>query len=173
MVFDATYMNPGENKQQLNTELGYYTVGRGRDNKGDYVSYYDKWDINPFSGRLQNNTVLPSSIRKMLKDINLDFGVPVNIYDRIHFDDYYGVKGRDRGGYYLPEIIITDERKKHKNGGSIHIIPSKRGTFTTAATKHGMGVQEFASKVLRNKDSYSLAMVKKANFARNASKWNK
>ena len=44
------------------------------------------------------------------------------------------------------------------------------GTFTAAATKHGMGVQEFASRVLRNKDSYSPAMVKKANFARNASK---
>ena len=173
MVFDATYMNPGENKQQLNTELGYYTVGRGRDNKGDYVSYYDKWDINPFSGRLQNNTVLPSSIRKMLKDINLDFGVPVNIYDRIYFDDYYGVKGGNRGGYYLPEIIITNERKKHKDGGSIYISPSKRSSFTAAATKHGMGIQEFASKVLRNKDSYSPAMVKKANFARNANIWNK
>ena len=55
----------------------------------------------------------------------------------------------------------------------IYIAPSKRGTFTAAATKHGMGVQEFAAKVLRNKDSYSPAMVKKANFARNASKWNK
>ena len=62
-------------------------------------------------------------------------------------------------------------RVKHKDGG-IHIAPSKRGTFTAAATKHGMGVQEFASKVLKNKDSYSPAMVKKANFARNASKWN-
>ena len=172
MVFDATYMNPGENKQKLNTELGYYTIGRGRDNKGDYVSYYDKWDINPFSGGLQNNTALPKNIRKMLKYINLDFGVPINIYDRIHFDDYYGVQGGDRGGHYLPEVIITNERKKHKNGG-IHIAPSKRGTFTAAATKHGMGVQEFASKVLKNKDSYSSAMVKKANFARNASKWNK
>ncbi len=63
-------------------------------------------------------------------------------------------------------------RNKYSNGGSIHIAPSKRGTFTAAATKHGMGVQEFASRVLRNKDSYSPAMVKKANFARNASKWN-
>jgi len=26
------------------------------------------------------------------------------------------------------------------NGGSIYIKPSKRGTFTAAATKHGMGV---------------------------------
>lgn len=58
------------------------------------------------------------------------------------------------------------------DGGSIHIKPSKRGTFTAAAKKYGMGVQEFASKVLANKDSYSPAMVKKANFARNASKWH-
>ena len=56
-------------------------------------------------------------------------------------------------------------------GGDIHIKPSKRGTFTAAASKHGMGVQEFASKVLANKEDYSPAMVKKANFARNASKW--
>lgn len=56
--------------------------------------------------------------------------------------------------------------------GGIHIKPSKRGTFTAAAKEHGMGVQAFASKVLANKDDYSPAMVKKANFARNASKWN-
>lgn len=52
-------------------------------------------------------------------------------------------------------------------GGKIYIKPSKRGTFTAAAKKRGMGVQEFASKVLANKSSYSPAMVKKANFARN------
>lgn len=64
-----------------------------------------------------------------------------------------------------------DNSLKYADGGSIHIDPSKRGTFTTAATKHGMGVQEFASKVLANKDNYSPTMVKKANFAKNASKW--
>jgi hypothetical protein len=67
---------------------------------------------------------------------------------------------------------LEDGRDKKSSGGSIHIAPSKRGTFTAAATKHGMGVQEFASRVLRNKEDYSPAMVKKANFARNASKWN-
>ena len=62
-------------------------------------------------------------------------------------------------------------KPEFKAGGSIHIAPSKRGTFTAAATKHGMGVQSFASKVLSNKEDYSPAMIKKANFARNASKW--
>lgn len=57
-------------------------------------------------------------------------------------------------------------------GGKIYIKPSKRGTFTAAAKKHGKGVQEFARQVLANKDKYSSAMIKKANFARNASKWH-
>lgn len=52
------------------------------------------------------------------------------------------------------------------DGGNIYIKPSKRGTFTAAAKSGGMGVQEFASKVLANTEDYSPAMVKKANFAR-------
>jgi hypothetical protein len=63
-------------------------------------------------------------------------------------------------------------RRAHYKTGGIHIDPSKRGTFTAAATKHGMSVQGFASKVLANKEDYSPAMVKKANFAKNASKWH-
>lgn len=60
----------------------------------------------------------------------------------------------------------------YAEGGGIHIKPSKRGTFTAAAKKHGKSVQGFASQVLANKSNYSPAMVKKANFAKNASKWN-
>ena len=58
------------------------------------------------------------------------------------------------------------------NGGGIRIKPSKKGTFTAQATKMGMGVQEAARHILANKENYSPAMVKKANFARNASKWH-
>lgn len=61
---------------------------------------------------------------------------------------------------------------EYGNGGGIHIDPSKKGTFTSAAKRHGMGVQEFAQRVLSNKDNYSAAMVRKANFARNAAKWH-
>lgn len=57
-------------------------------------------------------------------------------------------------------------------GGPIHIKPSKRGTFTAAASRHNMGVQAFANRVLANKEDYSPAMVKKANFARNAARWH-
>jgi len=59
-----------------------------------------------------------------------------------------------------------------KKYDKIHIDPSKKGTFTAAATKHNMGVQEFAKKVLSNKEAYTPKMVKKAVFAANAKKWN-
>ena len=57
--------------------------------------------------------------------------------------------------------------------GGIYIKPSKRGTFRAAARRHHMTVSEFARKVLNNRANYSDAMVKKANFARNAAKWHK
>lgn len=68
--------------------------------------------------------------------------------------------------------LKTFQNAQYKMGG-IHIKPSKRGTFTAAAKRHHMSVQEFARKVLNNRAHFSAAMVKKANFARNASKWHK
>lgn len=59
------------------------------------------------------------------------------------------------------------------SGKDINIKKSKRGTFTKAAKAHGMSVQGFANKVLKNPSNYSAAMRKKANFARNAAKWNR
>lgn len=81
------------------------------------------------------------------------------------------IQGQGLNKYYVMETP-SNIKTEFKYGGSIHIAPSKRGTFTAAATKHGMGVQEFAARVLRNKEDYSPSLVKKANFARNASKWN-
>lgn len=68
--------------------------------------------------------------------------------------------------------IFNSSGYEFADGGGIHIAPSKRGTFTAAAKKHGKSVQAFASQVLANKENYSPAMVKKANFARNAAKWH-
>lgn len=59
---------------------------------------------------------------------------------------------------------------KMQNGG-IYIKPQNRGKFTAAAKRAGMGVQEYASHILANKENYSSTLVKRANFARNASKW--
>ena len=74
----------------------------------------------------------------------------------------------------LSPIYLNNTNDNGFNSGKdINIKKSKRGTFTKAAKQHGMSVQNFANRVLRNPSKYSAAMRKKANFARNASKWNK
>lgn len=70
------------------------------------------------------------------------------------------------------EEMYGEQEMPYAEGGKIHIADNKKGTFTAAATKHGMGVQEFANHVLANPDDYSTLMVRKANFAKNASKWH-
>lgn len=57
-------------------------------------------------------------------------------------------------------------------GGTIDIKPSNRGKFTEQAERRGMGVQTFASKVLSNPGDYSETTRKRAQFAKNATKFN-
>lgn len=71
--------------------LGTHTVGRGYDkDRGEYVSYYDLWDLNPvdYEGG---------------EDLSHGVGKPFELYDRIYLDDYYGLNTK---GIYLPEVII-------------------------------------------------------------------
>jgi hypothetical protein len=77
------------------------------------------------------------------------------------------------GRHYIDTLVAVthNRRRRYSKGGTINIDPEKKGTFTAAATKHGESVQEFASQVLANKEDYSPAMVKKANFARNSKRW--
>ena len=66
--------------------------------------------------------------------------------------------------------MAKDTRRPAKKS-SINIKPSKRGSFKRMAKKAGKSVQGEASAVLNNSDA-SPAAKKKANFARNAAKWN-
>lgn len=59
----------------------------------------------------------------------------------------------------------------YKKGNTIHIKKENRGKFTRSAKEHNMGVQEFATHVLNNKDKYSSILVKRANFAKNSKKF--
>ena len=59
----------------------------------------------------------------------------------------------------------------YKKGNTIHIKKENRGKFTRSAKEHNMGVQEFATHVLNNKDKYSPTLVKRANFAKNSKKF--
>ena len=61
---------------------------------------------------------------------------------------------------------------RRKDGDKIHIKKKNRGKFTESANKAGQSVQEHARSVLNNPDATPL-QKKRANFARNAAKWNK
>lgn len=47
-----------------------------------------------------------------------------------------------------------------------------KGSFSRSATRAGMGVQEYARKVLSDPNA-SGGLKKKANFAKNAASWGK
>lgn len=58
-----------------------------------------------------------------------------------------------------------------KKGYSINIKPENKGKFTEKAKRAGMGVQEFARKVLANKEDYNKSTEKQAQFAKNSKKF--
>lgn len=75
---------------------------------------------------------------------------------------------------YISLNNLDNQLKQYlKTGNKIQIKKKNRGKFTEAAENAGMGVQEYANKILSNKDKYSSKLVKRANFAKNASKWNR
>ena len=59
--------------------LGNFTMNLGEDDKGKYVSYYDKWDLDPYKGK---NKVL-NTISNIAQDI---VGVkPAEAYGRVYY----------------------------------------------------------------------------------------
>ena len=67
----------------------------------------------------------------------------------------------------------TDESGLSMGKSGIEIKPENEGKFTRWAEARGMSVQEAANKVMSNKDEYPPAVVKMANFAKNAASWKK
>jgi len=67
----------------------------------------------------------------------------------------------------------TQEPGLSMGRSGIEIKPENEGKFTRWAEARGMSVQEAASKVMSNTDEYPSAVVKMANFAKNAAGWNK
>lgn len=92
-----------------------------------------------------------------------------------NFDRFFAFINFCRGNRFQFDTSLTeasfDSIDFYKRGSKIKIKKENRGKFTQSANRSGMGVQEFASHVLSNKDKYSATQVKRANFARNTSKW--
>lgn len=153
--------------------LAAFTVGSGVDpQRGQYISMFDKWDINPFD---ENGTYGGGLMAKISKaagipqnfDATGGVGNPFYIYDRVYLDDYYGVNSRPQnpdefyGGYIMPTTITAN---KEASGGKIRIKPENRGKFTALKKRTGHSASWF-------KAHGTPAQKKMAVFALNSRHW--
>lgn len=138
-------------------------LGRFGIKLGDYLQNFNYKNTNLYN--YLNNLEVGKYIGAEPFDIQYDLP--------FHIQDHKIKIGLGRTPTPLENKIYPQLLQFHNSGKDINIKPSKRSTFTKAAKQHGMSVQGFANSVLRNPSKYSAAMRKKANFARNASKWNK
>jgi len=76
--------------QTTMTGLGRATFDFGEDAKGPYISYYDKWDLNPLSGK-SSAIKLGKAGDEFITGLSETFGAtPPEVYGRIYFDKKTG-----------------------------------------------------------------------------------
>jgi hypothetical protein len=64
-----------------NDVLGNFTQNLGEDEKGKYISYYDTWDLNPFSGKSKIADAITTGVQYAA-------GIkPPEVYGRIYYDE--------------------------------------------------------------------------------------
>lgn len=156
------------------------------DARGNFVPYqqvvpdaidkgfnYDNDNVYRKTVEHTNNNILgyTDPFKALNLGLNLTQGIAgiVNDAKTKKQEKYNLLKARYNRAYYNPyEQGLNNVPAYFKNGGSnIEINPKHKGLFTKEAKAAGMSVQEFAKHVLANKDKYSPAVVKRANFAKN------
>lgn len=76
--------------QTTMTGLGKATFDFGEDAKGPYISYYDKWDLNPLSGK-SSAVKLGKAGDEFVTGLTESLGAtPPEVYGRIYFDKKTG-----------------------------------------------------------------------------------
>lgn len=116
----------------------------------------------------RTNVVSESDLKEIEPLLKECFGSQYNAVRKI-LDTYSHSKYQEQKKY---GGSLTHSRYiKFDKGGKIHIKEKNKGKFSAAAKRAGMSTQAYASHVLANKSRYSPTLVKRANFARNASKW--
>jgi hypothetical protein len=114
IIYLTDDLNIGKNRVSTTlgtTGINTHTIGRGYDSKGEYRSYGDSYDLNPFRG---NNAIIDIPVINKINDLSFGLGKPVELYDRIYLDDYYKVPDPYRGGTYLPEVVVYPSQELYK-----------------------------------------------------------
>ena len=135
----------------------YANFGIRENNKSGIYDMFDTYDFEPGRGRPAINR-LPGTQIEVRDTIWGPNAIP-ELYDE-DFNTERALQIQKELGY-----------NKGKDSG-IHIKKANRGKFTAAAKRAGMGVQAYARKILSApKGKYSPQLRRRANFARNASKF--
>lgn len=189
LVREANNLNIGDNKNTqalFGYNMGTSTLGKGYDDKGEYISYYDKWDINPLYGAFSSNNLKKEHpiIYKLLPKDGSDafrgFTNPLNFYDRIYLDDYYGLKEPSHATY-LPEVtVMPNVFNTYANGGSLDIpkhwdelsITDKNDIMATAIKNGITNLQDIIDKwnEFAEGGSIHIAKNKRGTFKAQASR---
>ena len=83
----------------------------------------------------------------------------------------FSKKFEKQNDVHVPDLL-PNTIQMLKKGGGIHIKKANKGKFTASAKRAGRSVQEHARAVLADPNATPL-QKKRANFARNATKWHK
>jgi len=84
-----TWMGYGEDGSgsRNNNVLGNYTMQLGEDDEGKYMSYYDRWDLNPFATSTTRNAGGNKVLDAITTGAQYAAGVnPAEVYGRIYYE---------------------------------------------------------------------------------------
>lgn len=85
MTAEPHYHGPDISQYGQSNVLGHFTVNRGSDERGDYIDYYDEWDLNPFSDRPTDGIAGVRGLEDFVYDDVFGLKTP-KIYGRIYMD---------------------------------------------------------------------------------------
>jgi hypothetical protein len=124
--------------------LGEGTISVGEDAKGPYISYYDKWDINPLAGA---SSAMPSwvpnvvvkGIDKVVTGIPEKMGITSapRVYGRIYFDkqtgkpigkDFEDIFNKLKSESQGPEQPIEDGKQSSSSTGGFAGLLKKKSS---------------------------------------------
>jgi len=100
LIKNPSYAGQGQN-DGLENVLGTFTINKGKDDRGEYIDYYDEWDLNPFTtkriGQMDRD---PDKryIEDFLYDDVFQLKTP-KIYGRVYMDELMG------GGQETPKQL--------------------------------------------------------------------
>ena len=123
-------------KGDIGGVLGQFIMDHGKDEKGPYISYYDKWDLNPLSSESTSGNVISGDLENKIQSAA---GItPAEMYGRIYYDPKTGkpIESKKDGGRV----------RKYQDGGDVNDLLKMLNAHGSAAPKDKELLSSLASE---------------------------